>query len=992
MSSNPYRKIFLGLLLLCPIVSRAADSPRLLWGNTGRPGVGGSVLAAAAGESDNPAPEKKLGNGFDNLRGNGTPAGYVLSHGGVVPGSISVNLDGRNLVRNRDYFLDPVSGSLSFGEPISRMQTIHVTYRYGESKAAARSLVGLPLLQGFFGGTSTASFLHAYRGGDAKGGTPYDTLTFGMKMDFDLGSTGLESMYYVSDPRENSTARSLLDSGAKARASAPESDHLMAQKLKAEVGNARIEVGYQDVGKNFTGFATLREQAALDKDVVAQLEKEKGVKRLTTALELQPSSALPKGSPWNRLGWMRVYDSSGSMESLELTYTAPTFGLTGFVRTVDPAFKKMGSLSKDELSHLALSTIKQFDPNATLGQVTDADRQAAAREAGLSRNMLNLYMTLGKGFTGTFSMLSLQDGQGAVDRSVFSLAAPKWQAWMAYQTIDPSFSKLGILAPREIASFGNQTAMNQTTGGLSAKFSGLSLTGDYSNIIAETGGVTKASLGLAGKYLNFKGAYQSISPTFTRISDLADPLKQHMAADRGFTKYNLTLGGQPSKALKIDTLLMRASNPSELLSRRQEVLNLMYSPSERTKVVFQHNESLSMSDGLVMSGALRDIRSIEQRFKNNWFVSASYDANVTQSGGAERVGSVTSARHFESDKARPTWISFDQRQVQYMTGAYENSEGYNLQTRIGKTLSVAASQSSVDRGSDPSESLSKVSAKWVVGKGLTFGMESFRRSTNFIGDGGGYLVSLGGKVARRIGPFTNISLASEYGSSSMSAGPSTFTRGLKLDAVWGKGLVGLEFSHLQLSNGSRPLARGYRLKTDPDPKKWYHIDLYYKDKDNGAGVLQPFRNIAADIRLSPTTQFAYTVNQYKELPNGLAELTVSRSSKLTTRIARSLNLVFDRRHDQNFQAKTDVIKTSLGLQRQAARGMLVDVYLGRDESNTPSGSVSGTSVRVKLDQQISVDRFLTLTGEVTRWDNSNPSIGSRTSAEGRLDLRTPFSL
>jgi hypothetical protein len=982
------------MLILCPPVAGAGDSPRLLWGSTGRPGVGADSLSAALEETEEKAAaSEKLGNAFDNLRGNGTPAGYVLSRGGVVANSVSVNVDGRHMVRNRDYFIDPMSGALSFGEAISHSQTIHVSYRYREGGTAARSLVGLPFMPGLGGSSSRASFLHAYRGADAKGGLPFDTLTFGMKMDFDLGGAGLQSMYYVSDPRKGAAAQSLLEASSGKGKAAPVSDHIMVQKASADLGSStRLELGYQDIGKNFTGFATLREQSVLAKEVVDQLEKEKGVRRLSAALQMQPSQAMPKGSPWNRLGWTRVYDSSGSMESIQLAYSTPRFGVTGFVRSVDPGFTKMASLSKSELSEIALSTIKQFDPNATLGQVTDADRAAAAKEAGLSRNMLNMHMSFSKGLTGTFSMMSLDDGKGAVDRSVFSLAAPKWQAWMAYQTIDPGFSKLGALAPREAQSFGNQSGMDQVTGGLSAKVSGLSLTGDYSNVSGETGGVTKASLGLAGKYINFKGAYQSISPTFTRVGDLADPLKKQMADERGFTRYNLALGGQLSKSLKLDSLLMRADNPSELRERRQDVLNLVYAPSDRTKLVFQHNESLHMSEGLVMSGALREIRSMEQRFKNKWFVSASYDANITQTGGAERTGTITNAQHFETDKARPSWISYDARQVQHMTGAYENSEGYSVQSLLGKSLTLSASQSSVDRGADPSEEVSKVAMKWVMGKGLNLGAEGTRRSTNFAGEGGGYLLSLGGKVSNRFGPFTNVNLTSEYGASSMSNGVSTFTRGLKLDAVWGKSVLGVEMSHLQLSNGKRPLARGYRFKTDPDPKKWYHVDLYYKDKDTGTGTLQPFRNIAADMRLSPTTQFAYTVNQYKELPNGLAELTVSRSAKLTTRIARSLNLVFDRTHNQNFQAKTDVIKSSLGLQRQAARGMVVDVYVGRDSSRTPNGSVSGTSLRLKLDRQVSVDKFLTLTGEITKWDNSNPSIGNRTSAEGRLDFRTPLAL
>ncbi|MGQ9919608.1 MAG: hypothetical protein ACUVS7_19615, partial [Bryobacteraceae bacterium] len=286
----------------------------------GRLGVGGVLDVDQPDDpSDAGKPGAKLGNGFDVLRGNGSPAGYILTHGNIVLDTLTVSVDGRRLVRNRDYFVDPVSGALSFTEPVSSMQSIRATYRYNEGKAAARSLVGLPLLPGFFGGNSNASFLHAYRGADAKGGLPFDVLTFGMKMDFDLGSLGLESMLYMSDPRKPG-AKGLFEKDSGKAPRSLESDQIVSQKARVEMGDARLSFGYQDVGANFTGFTTLREQGALPKEVVDQLEREKGVRRLSAALELRPNSLMPEGSPWNRLSWMRMYDSSGALDSIQLVY------------------------------------------------------------------------------------------------------------------------------------------------------------------------------------------------------------------------------------------------------------------------------------------------------------------------------------------------------------------------------------------------------------------------------------------------------------------------------------------------------------------------------------------------------------------------------------------------------------------------------------------------------------------------------------------------
>ena len=971
----------------------ADDSPRLLWGNVGRLGVGGIPGVDQADEADEAGkPGANLGNGFDLLRGNGSPAGYILTHGNIVLDTLSVSVDGRRLVRNRDYFVDPVSGALSFAEPVSSLQTIRASYRYNEGKSVARSLVGLPLLPAFFGGSSNASFLHAYRGADAKGGLPFDVLTFGMKMDFDLGNVGLESMLYMSDPRRPG-AKGLFDKDSGKAPRSLESDQIVSQKARVELGDARLSFGYQDVGSNFTGFATLREQGALPKEVVDQLEREKGVRRLSAALELRPNSLMPEGSPWNRLSWVRLYDSSGALDSIQLVYNEPRIGFLAAFRSVDPAFRRLASLSQDELSQLALVAKLQFDPNATVGQVTDADRKAVLQEAGISRHLLNTYVKLNPKLTGTLSFVNLTDGRGDIARQTFSLAGADWQGWVASQTISSSFARLGALAPSEQARFGNEYGTHRVEGGLNARVAGrLSLNSDWSVLRSEVGDVRRMGLGLAGKYLNFKAGYQDIDPTFVRIGDLADPRKQQMASERGFRIYDVALGGQLSPALKLDTAYRRGDNDAEDLFRRSEVLNLMYAPSDRSRVSLQHSLSLNGSQGEIVSGAMRDIFAMEQRFRNNWFVSVSRDSNLTRAAGGSLAGSVVRAYQAETDRSRPTWLSWSERRTDSMTGSFEYVTSWNVQTRAGERLTVKGARSTVDRGRDPSEEVNRLAVDWAAARSLNVTMESFTRSTNYAGDGFGYRLALGGQAAETLGPLSKINLTAEYGSTRLNGNVVTFVRGLNIDALWGKNVLGVEYSHQMLANGKRHLGRGYRFKSDPDKEKAWHLDLYVKDKDLGWGSVKPVRNIAFDIRLGPASQLAYALNQNKELPNGVIELVTSQSFKLTTRLAGSLNLVLDHRLDDNDKAKTSTLKNSIGLQRQAQKGMVVDVYYGRDEARTPTGEVKGHSIRLRLDQQISHDRFLTFTGEATKWDNSNPSIPDRTTAEARLDFRMPFDL
>src|SRR5690242_8012532 len=42
------------------------------------------------------------------IPGNGTRAGYSLSHGGIIPDSVHVSVSARSLHSGADYYLDPV--------------------------------------------------------------------------------------------------------------------------------------------------------------------------------------------------------------------------------------------------------------------------------------------------------------------------------------------------------------------------------------------------------------------------------------------------------------------------------------------------------------------------------------------------------------------------------------------------------------------------------------------------------------------------------------------------------------------------------------------------------------------------------------------------------------------------------------------------------------------------------------------------------------------
>lgn len=105
------------------------------------PTLGGGAVSAVSSSTDS-----RSGTYTDIVFGRNVKGPYVLSWKGIRPGSETVTRDGQLLKRDTDYTFDPVSGSVSFPNPISPAQMVRVVYSADtlDSKVNANTLP-LPL-------------------------------------------------------------------------------------------------------------------------------------------------------------------------------------------------------------------------------------------------------------------------------------------------------------------------------------------------------------------------------------------------------------------------------------------------------------------------------------------------------------------------------------------------------------------------------------------------------------------------------------------------------------------------------------------------------------------------------------------------------------------------------------------------------------------------------------------------------------------------------
>jgi len=363
------------------------------------------------------------------LPGNGTRAGYVLGHGNIIPGSEWVDIGTGHAQRTKDYAIDYASGTIFFVEPIRQMDSVRVDYRYSEKGSGQRSVAGPGLMALKFGNAVEMNMLYSYRATNVvQGMTATDVLTYGMNITNKLsGSSSLSSMFYVATPQSNSRM-SFNSQPGPAQAQQPakvKKDQMIVENADLGLGKVRLKLGYQDVGKDFAGFASLRDSKAAANDVLNQLEKEKGLKRMDLTGEL------PTGEDTGlSFAIGRIEDASGNIMNRSFGFTNNSIRFNYMNRNVDRTFSRFKDLK-------------------------EADRGQYAAEAGMNRTSFGLQFRTGLAQDKKTSIWSginftqLTGDTGSLSYRTADLDMRRVKVEADVRTADPTFNRFGALTDEE---------------------------------------------------------------------------------------------------------------------------------------------------------------------------------------------------------------------------------------------------------------------------------------------------------------------------------------------------------------------------------------------------------------------------------------------------------------------------------------------------------------------------------------------------------------
>ena len=503
----------------------------------------------------------------ETLRGNGTRNGYMLNHNAVIASSLSIYVGGRRLRADQDYWLDTDGGTLFFADPVRASDTISVTYRYLEgAQAPARIASGLQI------NLTDKTSLNMLYGMNSRQEGGLNLALNGLRLNSQFGKDShsrYTSLAYFSDMQRSANAnlswRDVMNdpkkSGAApflpASSSLVGSGYLLSQSLAMQTGGMRVSADFQDISRQFAGFADLKKGAASDKtalDQLTQLEKERGLQRLGFGFGIGGSVSGKKPGGLS-LDWGQIEDHSAEKKSANLlvlgggnpatatpiSSAVPAFrreslslgmGLLNFSvshRSLVGGFTRLGDLSNDDKNAFLLDARRLFDTGAKVEQITQAERDQVGKIGALSPDVMLSRLQLGG-----------SERNGVVTFGQISLGVQQ-------------------TAPAPAASAPASAALTSTANASRATlFSGLM--GEQQNK-----GIARQILGFNSAHLQFSLSSQSILNDFTQFASLSDADKLRFGKENGLKRDQMSFLWQTDKNTKIGFDKLRVAGTSDAI-------------------------------------------------------------------------------------------------------------------------------------------------------------------------------------------------------------------------------------------------------------------------------------------------------------------------------------------------------------------------------------------------------------------------------------------
>lgn len=611
---------------------------------------------------------------LETLRGNGTRAGYMLTHGGVIPASVRVSVGARSLRSGVDYGLDYSTGMLVFTEPVRRFDTITISYDYVTGADGSRSLAPASGMTLNFRGTS----LNFGYGVSAFNGLDFNSYGLSTSSQFGSGSTLKGFMYFSTPSASNDNVQGRTDAtragNLKRDLSKAKSGHLLTQELNAKVGSASVRATYQDVGTSFGGFQAMRQSNAGNAEALNQiaiLEKERGIRRLGFGTSLPLSGTTKLGFDWDRTS-----DGHGDISRQALSLNAKGISLAYTDLTIDQDFSAFKSLREGEAGQWA-------------------------RERGMRRTTLGLSLTPGKNNNLGFNQSSLRDSSGSLLRQSIQLGTKGLGFTYDRRTADSGFARINNLSDAEKtelaldirrqynpnAAAGEVTAKDRQQLGVEAGlersrmgFTGAlgkdtSLAANMFTIDDGSGSVQRNTLSLNGRGFAVTYLDQSIGRDFSRLGQLSEFERGQLGNEVGLRRNALGIQLALNKSSSLAYNQSSARDEAGGMSRQ----SFAYAAKGVNAFLNVANTDASYARARDMAGLDKNAAAAIEAERG--FRRIDFGANLTSIKGLQLNTYTYQATNAAEDRGRSRyrhsadWTPSKSSQISYLTEGFADTAG-----------------------------------------------------------------------------------------------------------------------------------------------------------------------------------------------------------------------------------------------------------------------------------------------------------------------------
>ncbi len=493
---------------------------------------------SSTAKSAAPAASNTIGQAASDLMpGNGTRGGYTTRYAPIVPYSESVYVDGKRLQRDLDYWIDYASGNLAFAQPVRRISSVQVSYRY-DPQGARENIVGaLPILSLSFGQGGSLSAL--YMPGvteTAQDGASYRLSAYGLQNALRFGSGGSLQGYFFIGSREavNAYAAPTMRDRQTPNLAPSETAQFIVQQLQLDAGALQLRANYQDIGKGFSAQKMLGMQSGLDANQIAAWERERGIKRLDYTVGLNLGGAAMQQSR------MRIQDDKGDIQQEGWQFRSNWLNLNWTRREASAEFQRFKDLG-------------------------DQQKGDWERERGLVREQLASSLQLAPNSTLKFDQLLLKQGTARIERDVYALETPWLKASRLQQRVGEGFTRFGDLAEGDKGQLAREAGMSRDHTQLEISQPNLKIVAAEQQIQSPSGKLERENLKIETEFLVVEHTHRAVSPEFGKLPNLAPAEHQQLVEE--VRQFHDTANAAPFDANHDLPLLMREQGLERTLQR-----------------------------------------------------------------------------------------------------------------------------------------------------------------------------------------------------------------------------------------------------------------------------------------------------------------------------------------------------------------------------------------------------------------------------------------